>query len=340
MVGLDLQTLLAVPNLNLYQKQVDNRLVKVIGASNLSIKKPAMKLIQAPSKRLRSVLAMSAALGLGQEIDNKLISSCVAIELIHLGSLVHDDIIDNAVSRWNKPTIFKSEGLGQSIVIGDYLFAKACEEAAGVSQEAAALISATITKLCDGQSQEIKDQHKQNRSINSMQAAVKGKTAALFAASCQMAGLIAGLNATRLTKLESYGLEFGVSYQYLDDVLDFISSPKLLGKPTYGDIRAGVYTLPLLLALNGPSGKKVRSLISDTVVNIPNLIEILISTGSLESAVMTARKHTKLAKRSINKLSDYNSLDALSEFPLTYLNWTLKYQVKKMYQPSISKILN
>ncbi len=340
MSSLDLATLLDISMLPSYLEQVDQELERALASANPNIRKPAKRLILAPSKRLRPALVIAVAASQTAKINKTVISAAAAIELVHLSSLVHDDIIDESQTRWNLPTINNLEGSSQALVIGDFLLAKACEVAANISSDAASLVAATITELCNGQSQELSDLYNLKRSTKSLLAVINGKTAALFAAACQIGGQQAGLSPGDLAAVTSYGQQFGIAYQMIDDTLDLLSSPALMGKPANGDVRSGVYTLPILIALSGPKAKLVKAHLKTSKNKESSLVDLLINDGSIQTTILTAKNHCQLAAEALAGVGDNKLSSELGKLPQTYLNWSLSNLVKKNYSPTISNMLN
>jgi geranylgeranyl pyrophosphate synthase len=147
----ELANLLSIPELPSYLEQVDHLLVESIDNASLSIKEPALRLINGGGKRLRPFLVIAAAKSQGGEIDETILRACVAIELIHLGTIVHDDIIDDADIRWGVSTINKKEGVSHAITVGDYLLALSAYIATSVSNEVAnalAMAAGGARRLC------------------------------------------------------------------------------------------------------------------------------------------------------------------------------------------------
>lgn len=339
MNSLDLATILKTPNLKSQLGQVEQAMHKVL-PSNPHIKKSLARLINAPGKRLRPSLVIAVAMSQSSEINQRIISGCVAIELIHIGSLVHDDIIDHADTRWNIPTINSQEGSARAIVLGDFLLAKACQVAATISTEVAGLVAGTITDLCDGQTRELADQYNLNRTTESLLKSMKGKTAALIAAACQVGGLCVGMNSQEVHVLDQYGEAFGMSFQLIDDLLDYLSSTELLGKSIGNDINEGVYTLPLLLSLKGPESEKIKKWVSQKErVFRPELVEIMLGNGTIKKTIMKAQFYNQSAIRTLVALDNKNLTGHLSNLPATYLDWAIKNLVAQNHRASLAKIL-
>jgi heptaprenyl diphosphate synthase len=339
MSSLDLSSVLGMPDLPLYLKQVDEALDTVIHSDNPLIRRPVVRLVRAPSKRLRPALIIAVATSQGISIDEAVISSCVAVELVHIASLVHDDVIDDADTRRGIPTINGNEGVGTAILIGDYLLAKAGMQAAAVNTRVAYIVGETIVALCDGQVRELADQYNIRRSQASMLKAIHGKTASLMSAACQIGGLSAGLDAAHIDVLARYGEDFGMAFQLIDDVLDYLSTAELSGKPVGHDIIEGVYTMPLLLALRGPHGSAVKAMLKQKVPTSV-LVDALTQDGCIELTILEAQRYATSAMKALTGLMPSGNIASLLALPDAYLHWALEQLVAEEHRPTIATMLS
>lgn len=319
--------LLGIPQLSEHLATVQTALLTVLPDSQSILYEPMRRIVTAPSKRLRPALVIASACQGGNVTEN-VISACVSIELIHLASLVHDDIMDNSDSRRNVATVHQKEGLNQAILVGDYLFAKANQVAATINLEVAELIAKTIAALCEGQARELADQHNLARSETSYLEAINDKTAALVASACETGALASGLEKHKVRALHDYGIAFGMSFQLLDDVLDVLSSSELLGKPVCSDITEGIYTLPVILTLEGDYRKQLLANIQIATKSQFDSTKVLIDSGSLQKAVDRAKEYNRSAKQAVASFAS----EELQDLPDAYLQWALNNLVLKKYQ--------
>ena len=210
-------------------------------------------LIDAGGKRLRPGLAIAAATGGGGAASDDDLQGAVAVELVHLASLYHDDVIDEATVRRNVESVNARWGNLVAIVAGDFLLARSAEIAASLGTEVAALLAATLGRLCEGQVVELRSTFDVGRSEDQYYTAIAGKTAALLATSCRIGGLTGDRPRSEIEALTEFGRCFGMAFQLRDDLLDVLASEEELGKPAGQDLAEGVYTLPVLLALRDPA---------------------------------------------------------------------------------------
>ncbi len=219
-------------------------------------------LIDAGGKRLRPMLALASATGGNREANESDLLGGVAVELVHLASLYHDDVIDEATVRRNVESVNSRFGNLVAIVAGDYLLARSASIAAGLGTEIARLLADTLGKLCQGQASEVRSAFQIGRTQNDYFDAIEGKTAALMATSCRIGALTGGLPRSEVEGLTNFGNCLGMVFQLRDDVLDVIADNGELGKPAGQDLAEGIYTLPVLVALTDPvAGPELRSLL-------------------------------------------------------------------------------
>lgn len=328
----NLPLVLDMPELPAYLLQVENRMNNALTGNSSVLDAAVLRLVNAPGKRLRPALVIAAAGLSGKKPDERVFLAAAAIELIHIGSLVHDDIIDEAHTRRDVATINAREGLNAAIVGGDMLFATACALAGNVSQKAGLLAAQTIVDLCKGQSAELSRLGDLQRTEQELLAAMAGKTAALMAAACKMGGLAAHQPPHKLQALSKFGTDFGMSFQLIDDVLDFVSSEKLVGKPVGNDILEGVYTLPVILAVKKLGVTKVKQALKHK--SQADLTNLLLENGCITEAVQYAQKYNKSAEASLGKVFNAGAED-MAQLPIRYLDWILTNLVAVDHQRQI-----
>jgi heptaprenyl diphosphate synthase len=219
-------------------------------------------LIAAGGKRLRPLLALAAATGGSRDATEDDLMGGVAVELVHLASLYHDDVIDEATIRRNVESVNSRFGNLVAIVAGDYLLARSAAIAAGLGVDIAELLADTLGRLCQGQVTEVRSAFQVTRGRDDYFASISGKTAALTATSCRIGALTGGLPAAEVDACTEFGHCFGMVFQIRDDILDITATNGQLQKPTGQDLAEGIYTLPALVALGEPDvGPDLRALL-------------------------------------------------------------------------------
>jgi heptaprenyl diphosphate synthase len=225
------------------------------------------------------------------------------VELVHLGSLYHDDVMDEAEVRRTVDSVNARWGNLRAILAGDFLLARASGLAAGLGVEVAALLAATIGRLCEGQLLELKHAHDVDRTPEAYFSSIEGKTASLLAAACRIGGIVAGLPAERTEALSTFGHSYGMAFQLVDDVLDLVSTEAELGKPAGHDLEEGVYTLPVLHTLAGPDGEELRDILSGALDEPARqkALDLVRSGGGIPHTIEEARR---FAERGRTALAD------------------------------------
>ena len=255
---------LVLPSLSEDLSRVEERLRAEVRCDLDFLSTVARHLIDAGGKRIRPGLAIAAA-GIadqrGRPCPEEVIAGAVAVELVHIGSLYHDDVIDGATTRRNVTSVNATWGNATAILAGDFLLARASQIAASLGTEVAELLAATIGKLCEGQIREYQDAYNCDRTVRDYELSVGGKTASLLAASCRVGAIVRDLPPGLTEALSEFGHSYGMAFQIVDDILDVVSSHDELGKPAGHDLREGNYTLPVLLAVQSPDGAQLRSIL-------------------------------------------------------------------------------
>ena len=219
-------------------------------------------LINAGGKRLRPLLAVASATGGAREATRDDLLGGVALELMHLASLYHDDVMDEAEVRRNVDSVNARYGNLIAIVAGDYLMARSAAIAADLGTEIAGLLARTLAWLTRGQVAEVRTSFDRDRQIDDYYLAIEGKTASLMAASCRVGAITAQRSAAEVEALDEFGRCFGMVYQLRDDILDMVATDGQLGKPAGQDLAEGVYTLPAIHAMNDPVvGAQLREML-------------------------------------------------------------------------------
>ena len=219
-------------------------------------------LVRAGGKRLRPALAVASATGGQRTASREDLLGGASVELVHLASLYHDDVIDEATVRRNVESVNSRFGNLVAIVAGDYLLARSAAIAASLGTEVAELLALTLGKLCRGQVAEVRSAFQVTRTREEYLDAVAGKTAALMAASCRIGALTGGVPRSEVEALTEFGQCLGMVFQLRDDVMDVVASEADLGKPPGQDLAEGIYTLPVLTALEDPgTGPELRNLL-------------------------------------------------------------------------------
>jgi len=205
-------------------------------------------LLEAGGKRFRPTLVLACG-HFGDPEDSRLVPAATAVELTHLSSLYHDDVIDEAEVRRGTGSANARWTNTVAVLAGDYLFARASELTAHLGLEATRLMARTIALLCEGQIAEVRGPGPGEDPIEHYMSVVRRKTAALISASCRLGGMLSGAGEEQSQALGRYGEKLGVAFQLADDLMDVTHDEATTGKAPGTDLREGVKTLPVLYAL-------------------------------------------------------------------------------------------
>ena len=302
-----LNDLVPVPRVWDRMDAVERRLLEVTESDDEFLTDIAQHLLRAGGKRYRPLLAQVAA-EFGPSDGAGPVEAGVSVELVHVGSLYHDDVIDEAESRRGKVSVNENWSNTIAILAGDFLLARASEVAAPLGEEAVALIAQTYARLCEGQIAELRFAAGLDHGAEGYFRVIGGKTASLIRASARLGALTAEASPETVDAISEWAWEMGLVFQMTDDVLDLIADEAFLGKPAGSDIGEGVYTLPVLYAADGPSGSEIRGLLSDGAPSdraiIDRVIDLTAAGGFVDRVIDEAKAHMALAERASDRIPD------------------------------------
>ena len=249
--------------------------------------------IDTSGKHLRAGLVLSFA-GVAAASDEAL-AAAVLVELVHAGSLYHDDVIDAASERRGRPSANAEFGMPVAVVSGDYLLARASRVAAGLGGPVAAWTADTVVELCRGEAEEIALTGNIARTQAEYLSCVAGKTGALMGLACRLGAWCVGATPGALEQAARAGREFGVAFQIVDDLLDVCGPESDLGRLPGADLAQGVWTLPVILGLRVDAG-----LLEDLPGSAPEVAACEVAArlarcGALHGAHATAARALDVA---------------------------------------------
>lgn len=266
--------------------RLEAELLSVIHSPVELIKNISDHLVQAGGKRLRPALYLVCA-RIRNTNEAQIMPMAAAIELIHMATLVHDDVIDNATTRRGRPTANARWDNHASVLTGDYLFAKAFSVVATqVNNKMLKVLTDVICSLCEGELIQNKDTFNPDQCEDQYLVRIAKKTADFIAASCELGGMTADLSETEIDALRKFGYSIGMAFQITDDILDITASSEQIGKPAGNDLRQGIVTLPVIYALeNSVHSDELRKIIlerNDTPEAIKRGLKIIHETQAIE----------------------------------------------------------
>lgn len=297
--------------------QVEEALYDAVSGCGGQTKEICFDLIEAGGKRLRPLLVLNAAQCFG-ELNESVINTAAAFELIHLASLVHDDIIDESNTRRNKPSLNAEKGNLTSVLVGDYLFAKAFEIlATNRLIPAMNLAVEAITEMCDGEIIQADNRFNFNQSVDNYYERIYKKTGILIAACCQAGAIVGGATDKEIEALKVYGIHMGYAFQIIDDILDFTGDPKVLGKPVGSDLKEGNLTLPVLKIMMQEEYKRgLEQIFAQPDFSedaYKEILRLLQDSYALEESYKDAERAVRIAQEALREIKDSSSRYSLNE---------------------------
>lgn len=282
---------------------VETELASVLGSRVGLISEIGNHLLGAGGKRLRPALYFLCAKSASSPKDYKL-PLAVAIELIHMATLVHDDVIDNSATRRGLPTANVKWGNHTAVLAGDFLFAKAFSliAATGDNQSLKALTDA-ICVMCEGELRQGRELFNPDITETDYLERIGKKTAEFIGVSCKLGAMSAGLDYGDAELFYNYGYSLGLAFQITDDILDITASMEQLGKPTGNDLRQGILTLPVIYALQqGARKSELRELIlakDMSELNLARSMATVHETDAVEYSYRRVREYLDVARSSM-----------------------------------------
>ena len=307
--------LLAMPAIDADRRRIETAMQESVRTPDAYLNEIASHLIVAGGKRLRPVLAVAAAQINGVAADDDVVRGGVSCELVHLGSLYHDDVMDEADTRRGVETVNAKWGNLQAILAGDFLLSRASEIAASLGTEVAGLLARTIGWLCEGQIEELRHTYDVSRPESSYFTSIHGKTASLYGTAARIGGIVAGHDRVTIDALTDFGNAYGMVFQIVDDILDITATDEQLGKPAGHDMVEGVYTLPVLrtLAASSNAARELADLLGSPLDSAQQqrALSIVRSSDGVASAMTTAREYVQRAEDAVAGFADTSATEAL-----------------------------
>ena len=282
----------------------------------------AEHLVSAGGKRLRPLLTVAAARAIGQtgaiEGPKKLAAS---VEFIHTATLLHDDIVDGSEMRRGKVAAHLIWGSASSVLVGDFLFARAFELMVETdSLRALGILARASAVIAEGEVLQLVNMHDPDISVDDYLRVIEYKTAKLFEASTRLGALISDASPEVEEACAAYGRALGTAFQLIDDLLDYEGTTAELGKNIGDDLREGKPTLPLLAAMSRGTPEQ-REMIRNAIIHgeverMPDIVEVVKATGALQVTREAAQAQVDVAKKCLAALPPSEWREALLELSL------------------------
>jgi len=299
-----------------FLQAVSSRMNEQISAFEADLAAYAAYALSAQGKQLRPALVGLSANATG-EIQDRHVTVAVIIEMVHLATLVHDDVMDEATMRRGRPTLAANWGNEISVLLGDCLFAKAVKLAASFpTTEICQAVSSSTDTVCEGEILQTQRRGHLRSTRAEYLKILAMKTGELFALACDLGAYLSGAPAPERAALRSYGLALGTAYQIYDDCLDLFGSEGLAGKSLGTDLLKGKVTLPLLVLFerNEPAVcRKLETLVGDYhAENFSQVVALLRRHGALHESLRAVQQYLDAANQSVSALRPSAARDGLA----------------------------
>ena len=265
---------------------VERKLRDMVNSQESILTDASLHVIEAGGKRLRPTVTILTYKALGGNDTEKIVDIATGFELIHSATLVHDDINDGGVTRRGRETVYKKYGLHDAVVTGDFLFVKAFQLGGRFDKSVVELTADACAKLAEGEVMQNRYRHKKDLSIDTYLKIMERKTAYPIKAGAMVGAYLAHASEEVMQSVGSYGLDLGIAFQIIDDVLDFTGDQKKTGKLGGMDLKEGHLTLPSLLAMKDSVGSKdtILEVISSDdpkPERVKKCVELVLASGAI-----------------------------------------------------------
>lgn len=295
------------PIINKEIEMVKKKIAQNAKCKDKIIENSILELLESGGKMLRPAFTIIAS-KFGEYNEERAHAFASVIEMIHMATLVHDDIIDEAEFRRGKETIQSRYGKNYAVYIGDYLFCLCFKILATTSsiERGIDVDTKVMSRICMGEIEQLNSRYNKEVSVKDYLKRISGKTAELFSLSLYI-GAAESLCDKRTCRLFwNIGHNIGMAFQIIDDILDYTATDEEIGKKSGKDLEDGIYTLPLILAMKNNHKEIKEALDKDrySEEEIKDIVKLVRDNGGIEEAIKMAEKYSKKAFRDINKLPD------------------------------------
>lgn len=292
---------------------IEKELEQSVDSDSPIIRQASLHLLRAGGKRIRPIFVILAS-KFGDYSLTDVSKAAVSLELIHMASLVHDDVIDDSDMRRGLQTVKARWDNRIAMYTGDYIFSRALTSIGEIEIPLAhSLLSETMLEICRGEIMQIEYQRKFDQTLRDYFRRIKRKTALLLSSSCELGALVSGAETSIVKKMNRFGYFAGMAFQIIDDILDITSTDKELGKPAGSDLLNGHVTLPILYIKDEAAFRPFMERSFDGTLTEPEREEMLRyirQSGAIEKAQAVSDLYLQKALREIDGLPDINAKEA------------------------------
>jgi octaprenyl-diphosphate synthase len=305
--------------------KVEKELELFIDSPNRLISEIGSYIFQNSGKKIRPALLLLCSKLFGYKGNENILMSAL-IETIHAASLIHDDIIDNTDMRRGKESIHSKWGPNITVLLGDFLYIKALGYSLHSQHSQITKILTDISaRMIEGELNEYCRSGNLDMAEKEYLDIIDKKTASLFAASCQIGGILGNASDEEEHSLVEYGTNLGISFQIIDDFLDFTGDEKALGKPVFSDLNEGRITLPLIYTMTNDGGmnrKRITAILKEKNLSKETqkeILEIIQSNGALDYTYKKAEEYSSKSREIISQFPESVHREALILIPEFFL---------------------
>lgn len=305
-------------------KNLDKSIEDFLASDNELLNTAALHLHNSGGKRLRPGFIYLGG-QFGDYDRDKLTPMAMAIEITHMATLVHDDVVDNAALRRGKPTVKSIWGNNVSVYAGNYLLAKALRLVSNYeSDKINRTLADTALAMCRGEISQLRGKNILETDIDKYLLRIKGKTALLLAASCELGAYISGAEDHVVNALKNFGENLGMAFQITDDILDYSTEAEKFGKKLGGDIREGTMTLPLIYTASQERYRQQLQVIwnkdSKSEEDVLEVIKIVKEAKGIDYARSIAGNYIKKAQDSLEETPEGEAQKAFKDIAKNMLD--------------------
>ncbi|GGC82794.1 octaprenyl diphosphate synthase [Marinobacter halophilus] len=280
--------------------RVNDLIIQRLASDVPMVEKIAQYIIESGGKRLRPLLVLLASQAVGYN-QNEHLKLAAVIEFLHTATLLHDDVVDTSDMRRGRSTANAKWGNAPSVLVGDFLYARAFEMMVELeSLPIMKVLSRATAVIAEGEVMQLMNVKNPDLTEAQYMVVIHNKTAMLFEASSHSGALLAGANPEQEAALKDYGKHLGLAFQLVDDVLDYQGDAETMGKNVGDDLAEGKTTLPLIYAMTNGSEEErqlIRQAIRKGGLNdLPKVLEIVKSSGAIEYTMANAREQAQIAR--------------------------------------------
>ena len=296
-------------------EMTDDILINRLNSNVELINQMSHYIISSGGKRIRPLLLLLCARATSYSGKDHH-AMAVVIELIHTATLLHDDVVDGSTTRRGQNTANELWGNAPSVLVGDFLYSRAFEIMVEPnSMEIMRVLSKATNQISEGEVLQLLNIRNAKVSRSEYFEVIEQKTACLFKAACQIAGILSESSEELITSLGSFGMHLGNAFQIIDDTLDYESDSSMIGKEIGDDLSEGKVTLPMIYALEQTTGKEnkilTNAITKADASNINNIVDILVNVKAFEFSRNVAKDESIKALNSLKVIPESNYQSAL-----------------------------